>query len=782
MFHGSEINLEVGHAVSISISCGTTAALAVRFVRSLPRFDIMSRESAIARLLIVDDDLLVRTLAVESLKAAGFDVSEADNGISGLAQIEQCRPDLILLDVMMPEMDGCEVCRTLRSRPGMERIPLIMLTGLDDTTSIEAAYESGATHFIAKPINATLLDHRVRYELRAARMVDVIDQHRGRLANAQRIARLGSWTWQPNSAKFECSTEYLDVIGGQALSPDHQWRDVLRYVHPDDVDFVAEAVNLAIAQGHPYSMAFRILRNDGVVRTVYEQIEVFRDHAGLVKRIEGTIQDITERVEAEDRIRQLADYDPLTGLAKRKLFSEIMQHGLNRSRPLKANAAVLDIHIDRFKRINETLGHAAADQLLKEIAHRMVECVRASDLASTTQDVHGAGVTARMSGDGFAIFLAEIKRADDAAVIARRLAAAIFQPLQCCEHALALTASIGIAVFPDNGDEVGMLLKNAEAALREAKLRNTGTRCFFTHEMNTHALSKLDTENDLRAAIDRDELMLFYQPRVDVTTGRIAGAEALVRWQHPRRGLVAPNKFISIAEESGLIIPLTAWVVRAACRQLGQWKSAGLMVLPVSINFSAHSFCEDGLGDVISSALREFGVAPSVIEGEITESMLMEDVERAVSRRHALRALGVEMAMDDFGTGYSSLAYLKRFPLNVLKIDRSFVKDVLTDGHDAAIAATIITLGKAMGLEVVAVGMELVEQANFLLARGWRLMQGFLFSRPLPADAFTEVLRSGIKMPPGLRVEASRAGVDQKSPAILWAVAGGRRVSLVASI
>ena len=194
MFHGSEINLEVGHAVSISISCGATGALAVRFVRSLPEFDIMSRESAIARLLIVDDDLPVRTLAAESLKAAGFDVSEADNGISGLAQIEQCRPDLILLDVMMPEMDGFEVCRTLRSRPGMERIPLIMLTGLDDTTSIEAAYESGATDFIAKPIDATLLDHRVRYALRAARMVDVIEQHRGRLANAQRRARLGSWT------------------------------------------------------------------------------------------------------------------------------------------------------------------------------------------------------------------------------------------------------------------------------------------------------------------------------------------------------------------------------------------------------------------------------------------------------------------------------------------------------------------------------------------------------------------------------------------------------------
>ncbi len=589
------------------------------------------------RLLIVDDDLLVRTLAAESLKACGFEVTEADDGTSGLAQIENCRPDLVLLDVMMPGVDGYEVCRTLRARPELARIPVIMLTGLDDTASIERAYECGATDFIAKPINATLLAYRVRYALRASRMLE-------------------------------------------------------------------------------------------------------------------------ERVAAEERIRQLADYDGLTGLANRKLFSEVMQHGLNRCTRQMAKAAVLDINLSRFKRINESLGHAVGDQVLQEAARRIAECIRASDLAGTSQDAPQASVSARMSSDGFAVFLFEIRRAEDAALIARRLINAIAQPMQCTGHELALTASIGIAVYPENGEDVSTLLRNAEAAMHGAKQGGAETFCFFTPAMNASALAKLNTESDLRRAIERDELLLFYQARVDVPAGRLAGAEALLRWQHPTRGLVPPGEFIPVAEESGLIVPLTAWVLRAACRQLQQWQRAGLAVVPVSINFSAQNFREDGLGELIAASLREFGIAPSLLEGEITESMLMQDVEGAVTRLQALRALGIELAMDDFGTGYSSLAYLKRFPLNVLKIDRAFVKDVLTDPHDAAIASTIITLGKTMGMAVVAEGMERVEQANFLLARGCTLMQGFLFARPVPADNFAQFLRSGLDMPAGLRIDRDETG------------------------
>jgi diguanylate cyclase (GGDEF)-like protein len=719
----------------------------------------MNNYIKIKHLLIIDDDPLVRMLVAESLIAAGFDVNEAVDGASGLAQIEARRPDLVLLDVMMPGMDGYEVCRTLRARPELARIPVIMLTGLDDTASIERTYECGATDFIAKPINAALLNYRVRYALRASRMVDEIERHRTSLANAQRIARLGSWTWYPVTARFECSAEYQQIAGGHAFGPNCQWRDILRHVHPDDAARVAQTMDSAAGAGNACRMVYRILRDDGSLSTLYEQVEVFRDVSGDVCRIEGTTQDITERVAAEERIRQLADYDALTSLANRRLFSEAMHHGLNHSARKNTRAAVLDINIDRFKRINETLGHAAGDQALQEIARRILGSVRGSDIAATNEDTTKSGLSARMSGDGFAVFLTEVRRAEDAAMIARRLIDAIARPMQCGEHDFTVTASVGIAVYPDNGEDVSALLKNAEIAVHSAKKSGVGSYSFFNTEMNAKSLAKLEVENDLRGAIERNELVLFYQARVDVPTGRLIGAEALVRWQHPKRGLVPPNEFIPVAEESGLIIPLTAWVVRAACAQLQKWQRAGLAVVPLSVNLSAHSFREDGLVELIADSLREFNVAPSLLEGEITESVLMQDVERAIALLHALRAIGVELAMDDFGTGYSSLAYLKRFPLNVLKIDRAFVKDVLTDTHDAAIASAIIALGRTMGLTVVAEGMERVEQANFLLSLGCHRMQGFLFARPVPADAFAVYLREGLALPTGIRVGASGPGL-----------------------
>lgn len=704
------------------------------------------------RLLIVDDELLVRTLAAEALKASGFEVEEAADGAGGLAQIERCRPDLVLLDVMMPGIDGYEVCRTLRTRPEFARIPVIMLTGLDDTASIERAYECGATDFINKPINAALLTYRVRYALRASRMVGEIERHRASLANAQRIARLGSWTWHSAGARFECSAEYHRVAGGHTLAPGYQWRDILRHVHPDDAARVAQTMDLALNAGEDCSMVYRILCGDGSQRTLYEQTAVFRDETGGVCRIEGTTQDITERVAAQERIRQLADYDVLTSLANRRTFSDAMQHGLNHSARKNTKAVVLDVNMDRFKRINETLGHAAGDQVLQEVARRIVRSVRASDIAATNEEAAQLGLSARMSGDAFAVFLTDVRRSEDAALIARRLIDAIARPIQCGEHELTLTASVGIAVYPDNGEDVATLLKNAETAMHNAKKSGKGFYSFFTTAMNAQSLAKLEIESELRGAIERDELVLFYQARVDVSTGRVVGAEALVRWQHPQRGLVPPNEFIPVAEESGLIGPLTAWVVRAACRQLQQWQLSGVAVVPLSINLSAQSFRGDGIVDLIGASLREFDIAPSLLEGEITESVLMQDVERAIALLHELREAGVELALDDFGTGYSSLAYLKRFPLNVLKIDRAFIKDVLTDTHDAAIASAIVALGKTMGLTVVAEGMERVEQANFLLSLGCRHMQGFLFARPVPAQAFVQYLRDGLPLPAGLRM------------------------------
>ncbi len=725
-----------------------------RWICASPEYYAMTQSQHTGYVLIVDNDVMIRMLAAESLRGVGFEVAEAADGWSGLDHIASRRPDLLLLDVMMPGITGYDVCRALRQQSEGAGIPVIMLTGLDDTASIESAYDSGATDFITKPINSALLTYRVRYALRASRMGEEVERHRRSLANAQRIARMGSWTWQPASALFESSTEYRRVTGEHPMGPDYQWRDILMHVHPDDAKHVAHVINAAVESGNAQPVAYRILCRDGSQRTVYERMEVFRDGSGAISRIEGTTQDITERVAAEERIRQLADYDELTALANRRLFSEVMLHGLNQCARKRVSAAVLDINIDRFKRINETLGHGVGDQALKEVARRITECVRAGDVAGRNEVAPRQSSPARMGSDNFAMFLTELKRAEDAAVVSRRLIEAIALPMLCGGHELTLTARIGIAVYPDNGDTVDALLGNAESAMRGAKELGVGAYSYFTSAMNAESLAKLEIENELRGAIERDELTLFYQARVDAMTGRLIGAEALVRWQHPTRGLVPPNAFIPVAEESGLIAPLTAWVVREACRQLQQWQRAELAVVPLSINLSAHSFREDGLSDFIAASLREFDVAPSLLEAEITESMLMQDVDRAVTRLHQLRSIGIELAMDDFGTGYSSLAYLKRFPLNVLKIDRAFVKDVLTDTSDAAIASAIITLGRTMKLAVVAEGMERVEQANYLLSLGCRYMQGFLFAKPVPANVFVEFLRDGLAMPRGLHVRA----------------------------
>lgn len=427
-----------------------------------------------------------------------------------------------------------------------------------------------------------------------------------------------------------------------------------------------------------------------------------------------------------------------------------MQHGLKKGVRKKSRVAVLDINIDRFKRINETMGHAAGDHVLREVARRILKNVRTSDLAGMDDEALWPGQGARANGDGFSVFLTDVRGAEDAALIARRLIDAIAHPVQWGEHELALSASVGIALHPENGADISTLLRSAEIALHNAKKFAAGSYAFFTPSMNAQSVARIALENDLRCALERDELLLFFQARVNVLTGRLTGAEALVRWQHPLRGMMLPAAFIPLAEQSDLIVPLTAWVVRAVCRQLYLWRGAGLTLVPLSINLSARSFRDDGLCDLIAASLSQYDLEPALLEIEITESMLMQDVDRAVVLLQRLRAMGVHLAMDDFGTGYSALAYLKRFPLHVLKVDRAFVADVLADKHDQAIAAAIVTLGRTIGVAVVAEGIERVEQANYFTSQGCHLMQGFAFAQPVSAVEFAGVLRDGLTMPAGL--------------------------------
>ena len=445
------------------------------------------------------------------------------------------------------------------------------------------------------------------------------------------------------------------------------------------------------------------------------------------------------RIAAEQRALQLAHYDETTGLPNRRLFGELAAPALARARRTGMGCAVLHLRIDRLGSVNEAYGRAQVDAALAGIAQRLRERTRGSDLAAAGQ----AGVLARLGDNAFSLLIVDIDGQARASVVAQRLLAAVAQPTAVDGQPLLLSASIGIAMFPGDAQDMAGLTDRAEQAARAAGEAGGGQHVFFDQALNVRARERMVLETALRQAIQGGQLCLHYQPKVDARSGRLVGAEALVRWQHPQRGLVPPAEFIPLAEESGLIQPLTQWVLQAACASLRRWADQGLPSLPLSVNLPASSLDDAALPEQLDSLVRRHGLQPSCLVLELTESMLLRDAEAAIAVLQRLRARGFGLSLDDFGTGYSSLSHLKRLPMREVKIDRAFVTDLVRGGPDGAIAAAIITLGNALGLQVVAEGVETAEQSLFLLGRGCVLQQGYLFSRPVPADVFEGMLAAG---------------------------------------
>jgi diguanylate cyclase (GGDEF)-like protein len=694
------------------------------------------------RLLIIDDDPLLRGMAAHTLRHAGFDVTEAEDGVQGLALLEKASFDLLLLDVMMPHIDGYEVCRRVRQMPHSEHVPILMLTGLNDTASIELTYEAGATDFISKPINWTLLSHRVRYCLRAGVAIESATRSRDRLERAQYIANMGGWELTEDGQRFICSPELVRVLAAPAhvvsrARPD----DFLALICDEDREKVRALRLAAQMQGKSYQLTFGIQRFDGAVRTVFEQAAAVIDRNGRQVAVEGITQDITDRVEAQEQIKQLAHYDSLTGLPNRQFFSELAGPALDRSERLGAGCAMVYVDMDRFKSVNDAVGYAQGDTVLRLISARLKASIRTSDIASEVRKP-GESMVSRVGANAFTLLLVDIEDDKQATVVADRLLSSIAAPIMIDEHELVLTASIGIALYPRDASDTEGLTRCAEQAAYAAKSAGRAQYRFFDEAMNVRASARLARESDLRRAISEGQLRLHYQPKVDASNGLIMGAEALVRWQHPERGMVSPGEFIPLAEESGLILPLTDWVLETACADLRRRADMGLRLVPVSVNLSSPSFADDGLRHQLEGLMARYGLDTNCLVLEVTESLLMADVERAIARLQELREMGFRVSLDDFGTGYSSLSYLKRFPIDELKIDRSFVTDVCHGGRDGAIAVSIIALGRVFGLEVVAEGVETWGQSTFLLAHGCSCQQGYLFAKPMPADAFNAMLVS----------------------------------------
>ena len=559
------------------------------------------------------------------------------------------------------------------------------------------------------------------------------------LSQAQRSAKLGNWQWDAGHAAAAWSDEMFRILG---LSPEPQCatlRAFLRAVPAAERKTLRAHFESLVQRIDELAIEHRVLGTDGEERVVAHRVVAERDAAGRLLSLTGTLQDITDRQRAEEKMRRLALYDGLTGLANRAYFNEHLKNALARSKRHGEGFATLFIDLDRFKRINDTLGHAVGDTVLRQAATRLLGCVRETD-AVAPLDPETDSMVARLGGDEFVVLLRDVLAPRDAVVVATRMITALAAPFIIEEHELVVTASIGIAMHPTDGDTVEALVKAADAAMYAAKKLGRNTFQFFTDEMNAVAFEKMTLEGELRRAIANRQFVLFFQPKVDIRDGSIVGLEALIRWQHPQWGLVPPGRFIALAEELGLIVDIGDWVMADACRQAAAWREAGLGEVCIAVNMASPSFRKPTLVTEVAQLLARHALSPKQLQIEVTESMWMESGGSTLETLKQLNLLGVKLSMDDFGTGYSSLTYLRRFPVDELKIDQSFVGEMTKNSDDAAIVAAIVSLGRNMKRDIVAEGVETIEQARLLRNLGCDTMQGFLFSRPVPADEMQRLL------------------------------------------
>jgi diguanylate cyclase (GGDEF)-like protein len=500
-----------------------------------------------------------------------------------------------------------------------------------------------------------------------------------------------------------------------------------------------------LRESQPARSVLRNYRKDGSLFWNELSLAPVCDAAGQATHFIGIINDVTERVDYETQLEHQANHDALTGLANRNLLADRMEQAITYAHRANRLVAVMLLDLDRFKVVNDSLGHGTGDALLKVVAERLNACVRPGD------------TVARLGGDEFVVVMADVANENDVAPLVRNVLDSLAHDITVAGHDVVATASIGIALYPRDGDEAASLLKNADVAMYRAKELGRNSFQFYTPEMNARTLQRLELETGLRRALERNELVLFYQPKVELRRGQVVGAEALIRWRHPLLGMVSPADFIPLAEETGLIVPIGEWVIGTACAQLKAWQDEGLGDISVAVNLSARQFGQEDLPRVVAQALRLNGVAAHCLELEVTESAVMQDPERTVATLRELKQIDVRLSLDDFGTGYSSLNYLKRFPIDTLKIDQSFVRDITTNPDDAAIAVAVISLAHSLKRRVVAEGVETEAQLNYLRRQGCDEMQGYYFSRPVPADEFAAMLREGRSLPLGAAAASEAA-------------------------
>lgn len=699
-------------------------------------------DTARIRILLVEDTEADAELVLASLRSAKLEVEHTRVwSRSGLSDALGHGPwDAVLCDHSMPQFDGLSALYMVRAHDA--DLPFIIVSGAIGEETAVAAMRNGAQDFVMKQnlrrLGAVLVREMEEARMRrAARIASrnlqakeaLLDSIVNTAADGIVVVTIGGIIEFANPAlcrMLGCDPSELDGVPIE---------DLLQSNTQTAAFWESLFCSSESEQTAPLSLQTHARSRDGTMIPV--EIHAGRMLLNGSRRATVVVRDISERLDSQEQMWRLAHFDELSGLPNRLLFRQLLEQALIDAGRSKKPLAVLLIDLDRFKLINDTLGHDTGDEVLRQVTARLRQCLSETDIIS------------RFGGDEFAALIRDIDDADAARAAAKRVLAAVDQPYRLNGEEYHLSASIGISTFPGDSVDATALLRNAELAMYRAKDQGKNNFQFYSPQMNARSFEYVVLERFLRRAIEQDEFLIHYQPQVEVASGRLTGAEALLRWNHPGMGMMQPDKFIPLAEETGLIVPIGRIVMMRACVAAKRWQECGIPGFRVAVNLSPRQFAQSELVADVRHILEDTGLAPEFLELEITESMVMENPERAAAILHELRAVGVKLAIDDFGTGYSSLGYLKRFPVDTLKIDRSFIKDVPADADDVAITHAVIAMGHSLRLLTVAEGVETKAQAEFLATNGCDLMQGYLISRPLPMDEMDRFLaqRCGLVIP-----------------------------------
>ncbi|MBF0371608.1 MAG: EAL domain-containing protein [Magnetococcales bacterium] len=667
---------------------------------------------------VVDDDAVTRLMLSRFLEKLGYATRNLEEGAQALAAFEEERPDMVLMDAKMPVMDGFEACTRMKEHPRGKQIPVIMITGLHDDESVDRAYKAGAADFITKPIHWAILRNRVKYLLK------VIQGEREHHLAASVFASTteGIVVTDKGAIIQSVNPAFCKITGYTQEEAVGQGMNILKSGRHDDGFY--EALWDSLRESNKWQGEIWNRRKNGEVYPQWANISAIRGPDGETRNFVTVFSDLTSIRESQENLLYITGHDTLTDLPNRLLFHERLSHTLVEAKWQDTRVAVLLLDLDRFKVINDTMGHDTGDTLLVQVGQRLKE------------NLPGNATLARMGGDEFGVILPKVVSSMKVAHVAQAVLDVLTKGFEVDGMELFVGASIGIGLFPQDGDDVKTLVKNTDAAMYHAKEQGRNNFQFYTSELNTSSLARMLLESELRNALEKEDFLLFYQPQMDLNTRVLSGVEALIRWNSPKNGMISPGQFIPLAEETGLIIPMGQWALRTACRHAVKWQAEGLPPIRVSVNLSGIQFRQPDFTKLVTDTLEETGLEPGLLELELTESIAMGDVEETLAKLNTLSKAGVRLAIDDFGTGFSSLSYLKRFPIDTLKVDQSFVRNCTTDSDDAAIIHAFIGLAHSLGLTVIAEGVETMDQLQLLKDQLCNEIQGYYYERPLPEEEF----------------------------------------------